>query len=689
MGNNFSRYAEEPPEQKKNRMHKHFSVRLNIFFFVAFLAFTVLIVRLAILQFVESQYLREETISITNSNSPIAPIRGTIYDRTGYAIAQSRSMQSVYYRVEGRATNKDDIIQLAKELEEIFALYGKPDQKRLSAAEILKLMDVGFDLDKAKTKEPSYYYVPRRIKTDLTNKEIAYLLEHRDQLRGVEVFEDSIRVYDSQSISAQLVGYMKRYNAARNPVSGLEFYKNKGDEYLEVEDVGFDGLELMYQDELRGQKGVKSYPVNALQKIIGPATLIPPDKGHNLHLTIDKNVQLATQQAITDHLNFIRNRRLAGDIAYAPNARSGYAVAMEVKTGKVVAMASMPDYNTNTWTGGMSNEEYSQIMPFINNGTITTSYPDYPEKERNKHPSSLVYMGSTVKPLSVLVGLMENVITPTSTYSDGGSFTFGKDKRTISNSDGHAYGILNPTSAIQVSSNTFMSAMIGIPLYNKYGGEKSKVLDVWAQYFAEFGLGVKTGSKLPNEYEGSNEFFKNAKTSSYQSAMVYASWGQNEKYTTLQLTQFAATLASRGKRMMPQFVEKVTKSNGELVRGYEPVMLNETNYPNNYWDVVIRGMRSGAEGIDELPFPVARKTGTSTQDVPGGRVDNAVFISFAPIDDPVLAIAVVVPEGRFGKFGAAPIAAKMYAAYDQHIGGLSSPPAGGSASGGNSAAKRP
>lgn len=138
--------------------------------------------------------------------------------------------------------------------------------------------------------------------------------------------------------------------------------------------------------------------------------------------------------------------------------------------------------------------------------------------------------------------------------------------------------------------------------------------------------------------------------------------------------------------MMPQFVEKVTKSSGDLVRGYEPVVLNEVNYPKNYWDTVINGMRSGAEGIEELPFPVARKTGTSTQDVPGGRVDNAVFISFAPINDPVLAIAVVVPEGRFGKYGAAPIAAKMYQAYDQYIGGLSAP--AGAAGAGN-AVKRP
>ncbi|WP_028549960.1 peptidoglycan D,D-transpeptidase FtsI family protein [Paenibacillus sp. UNC451MF] len=674
MGSGFFRYTDDQTEKQDIRKRRHFSIRLNLFFFVTFSLFSVLIIRLAILQFVEGKYFKEVENMISHSESPIAPIRGSIFDRAGYAIAQSRSMQSLYYRVEGRATDRDEIIELAKKLETIFADYGKQDAKVLPAAEILKLMDVGFDMNKNKTKEPSYYSIPRRIKADLSNNEIAFLLEHRDELKGIEILEDSIRLYDNQRIAAQLVGYMKRFNAARNPQSGLAYYRSKTDEYLDVEDVGFDGLELMYQEELRGKKGSKTYPVNAAEKIIGPATIVSPEKGHNLYLTLDKDIQLATQKAITDHLSFLRNRSAAGEFAYAPYARSGYAVAMEVQTGKVIAMASMPDYDTNLWTGGISsNEVYNQIMPFVNNGTITTSYPDFPAQERNKHPSSLVFMGSVIKPLTILIGMREGVITPYSTYSDSGSFSFGVgNNATIRNSDGHAYGALNPTTAILNSSNTYMSAMVGIPLWNKYGGEKSKVLDVWAEHLAEFGLGVKTGSNLPNEIAGSNDFFQNAKTSSMQSAMVYASWGQNEKYTTLQLAQYAATLANRGKRMQPQFVEKITTTDGELVKGYESVVLNEVNYPKNYWDTVIKGMKSGAAGIEDLPYPVARKTGTSTQAVPGGTVDNAVLISFAPADNPVLAVAVVVPEGKFGRYGAAPIAAKIYEAYDQYIGGLSS-----------------
>ncbi|MFE5321064.1 peptidoglycan D,D-transpeptidase FtsI family protein [Paenibacillus sp. NPDC056579] len=684
MGGGFFRYTEDQTEKLEVRKRRHFSIRLNLFFFVTFVLFSVLIVKLAILQFVEGKYFKEIENLVSNSQSPIAPIRGTIYDRTGYAIAQSRSMQSLYYRVEGRAANKEEIIELAKMLEGVFADYGSPYAKPLSAAEILKRMDVGFDLEQNKTKEPSYYSVPRRIKEDLSQKEIAYLLERRDQMKGIEIFEDSVRLYDNQMIAAQLVGYMKRFSAARNPQSGLEYYRSKTDEYLDVEDVGFDGIELMYQEELRGKKGSKSYPVNASQKIVGPATVVPPQKGHNLYLTIDKDIQLATEKAITDHLAFIRNRSLAGQFAYAPNARSGYAVAMEVKTGKVVAMASLPDYDTNLWTGGMSTEQYNNIMQFVNNGTITTSYPDFPAKELGKHPSSIVYMGSVVKPLTILVGMNEGVISPNSTYYDSGSFSFGAGgNATIRNSDGYANGTLNPTSAIQKSSNTFMSAMVALPLYNKYGGEKSKVLDVWAEYMAKFGLGIKTGSNLPNEYAGSNEFFKNAKGSSTQSAMVYASWGQNEKYTTLQLAQYAATLANRGKRMQPQFVDKIVSSEGELVKGFEPVVLDEVSFPKVYWDTVINGMKSGAAGIEDLPYPVARKTGTSTQEVPGGTVDNAVLISFAPANNPVLAVAVVVPEGQFGRYGASPIAAKIYEAYDQYIGGLSGKAPTGAVAGAN------
>jgi penicillin-binding protein 2 len=437
-------------------------------------------------------------------------------------------------------------------------------------------------------------------------------------------------------------------------------------------------LEKMYQDVLRGKNGTKMYPVNAAQKIIGRVTVTPPEKGNNLVLTINKDVQLATEQAIMDQLNYLKSSRNTPMISAGANARSGYAVAMEVKTGNIVSMASMPDYNLNLWTGGISTADYENIQSFVNNGAIRHSPANYPEKEQPKHTPSLVFMGSVIKPLSILIGLNEGLITPYTTYYDSGSFSFGKGKgSTISNSGGTAYDNLNPTTAIEHSSNTYMSAKIGIPFYAKYGGENKQVTQKWSEYMAKFGLGVLTGSGLPYESAGLNDFVKNAEKDSYQSAMVYASWGQNEKYTTLQLAQFAATLANRGKRMKPQFVQEIKTYDGQVVQTVHPEVLEETKFPDLYWNTVINGMKSGAEGMGNLPYNVARKTGTSTQAVAGGTVDNAVFIAFAPAENPVLAVAVVVPEGGYGRYGASPIAAKMFEAYDKNYNGALSASAGG------------
>ncbi|MGF9913839.1 penicillin-binding transpeptidase domain-containing protein [Paenibacillus ehimensis] len=641
--------------------------RINVFFFITFCLFSILILRLAMLQLVESKNLKEEEAN--NKNRPIPPTRGNIFDRKGAPIAYTTPTQSLYFRIEQGQT-QDQVIALARELERIFSERGAPSPKKLTAEEIIRLMDVGYDLTKTKTKEPSFYYVPRRIKTDLTRDEIAYIGQWRDELKWIQVVEESTRTYDRENtIAVQLVGYMKPFSAAREPNNGLPFYRKKENTegYVDTEDVGFDGIELMYQKELRGESGYKAFPVNAANKIVGPeVTLQTPKKGNHLYLTIDKDVQLMTEQAIMDHLATLQSS--GNRFAYAPNARAGYAVAMEVKTGKVVAMASMPDYDPNLWISGFSTKsDFDSIQPFVNNGTITTAYGNFPEEERKKHPTSIVYMGSTIKPLSVLIGFKEGLIHPGTQYYDTGVFTYGKDNSRLTNSDRAAYGWLTPATAIAHSSNTFMSDKIGNALHSKYG---EKAVDVWEDYLAKFGLGVSTQSGLPREYKGVNEF-KTNKSESFQSRMVFASWGQNERYTTLQLAQFATTLATRGKRLKPLLVDKIESyDRGQLIQKFdEPVVLDETEFAAAEWNAVLQGMANvKVQGFDGFPYSFARKTGTSTQSVGKKLVDNAVFIAFAPLENPTLAVAVVVPEGGFGAWGAAPIARKIFDAYDQYYG---------------------
>lgn len=642
-------------EEFEESHRRQFSIRLNIFFFATFLIFSVLVVRLAILQFVEGPTLTEAESSIVNNETPIMPSRGIIYDASGSKIAYSLSTQSLYftlskdYRLD---ENKEEFLNIVGDLKRVFNAYGDPNNK-MTADQIIEAMDI--------TYRKNYGYTPRRIKKDLSNKEIAYFLEHKDEYQGIEVREESIREYSPDRVAVQTIGYLKGFSGVK---SSMNKYKNRArlsgtdERYMDTELVGVDGLEYTFQDELRGKNGVRSTPINALNRVDGRAELTPPQKGYNLWMTIDKNVQLATQQAITDQVAFLRSYRSGN--AYAANALTGYAVAMEVDTGNVVAMASMPDYDPMIWSQSPTAEQLKAIEPYYPNGTIREIY-------NGRRASSLVLMGSVIKPLTVLIGMKEGFFTPYTWYTDRGSAKFGRAgyETPVRNALGEVLGQLNPSRAIEKSSNAFMIDMIGKPLYNKYGNES---VNVWDKYMKEFGLGVTTNSGLPYENAGRGEYTDLKAAGSAQAAMAYASFGQQGRYTALQLAQYVTTIANRGERLKPQFVSKITDAKGNTVKTYGREVINTINFPAEDWNVVINGMRSKVAVLENYRYDVARKTGTSQQSVYGKIVDNGVFIAFAPRDNPKLAVAVVIPEGGFGSRSAAPVAIKIFDAYDQEYG---------------------
>jgi penicillin-binding protein 2 len=675
-GATHSAIAEEKQKQEWQK-RRHFSIRINVFFFFTFLLFSILIVRLAQLQFVEGKAFSAAEKAGGNRPIAISPIRGNIYDIKEAPIAYTISAQSIFYRLQqtSKKTEKAERIALAKQLEKIFANYGDKTITQPTASEIIELMDVGIDINGNKTKDANSIgitFMPRRIKTNLTKSEIAYISEHRDELKGVEISEESTRFYDTDTdkgsfIAPQLIGYMRPYNTASN---NLGFYKSV-EGYLDEEYVGYDGLELLYQNDLRGKPGKKSYPINAKDQIIGQVQITPPVKGHNLILTMDKSVQVAAQKAVTNHLELLKK---SPDRFYAMGnqAVAGYAVAIEVDTGRVMAMVSMPDYDPNLWIGGMPQKVLDQIQYRYTNGAIRQRYADVSDpKQFGKHPTSLVPPGSTLKPLSVLIGLNEGLISPYTSYSDSGQFFYGKDNNSkISNSDNHAYGLLSPARAIAVSSNTFMAEKIGEPLYLRKNAKTP--IDIWDQYMSSFGLGILTGSNLPNESAGIKEYIDNESLST-QAALVFGSFGQAARYTTLQLAQYTMMLANHGKRYRPQFVDSIRTYDGQLIKKIQPEILDQIKFPDAYWKVIEDGMsKVGYTGFEDVANPVTykvnRKTGTSQQNVGGKTIDNAVFIAYAPADKPKLAVAVVVPEGGFGKFGAGPIARQIFDAYDQSFG---------------------
>ncbi|OKP93803.1 penicillin-binding protein 2 [Paenibacillus sp. P32E] len=674
----MSVFRKQASSQDEKDSKSSLGLRLNVFFFSTFIIFCVIIIRLAVVQFVEGPTLTEVETSRDTKNVPLAAIRGSIRASGGEEIAYSTSVQSLYITLTkeytAKSTDKETKITsftpearanayaLANKLVESFNKYGDPKGEKLTVNDVINSLDLNF-------KKYSGF-MARRIKAGLTSEEVAYFMEHKAEFPGLEVVEESNRHYDKDKVAVQTVGYIKPFKSS----SSLDIYKNiqnamklldadPGLTYKDDEFVGFDGLELQYQRELRGKNGYQVISVNPQNMAEKVEKVVPPVKGNDLWTTINKNIQLKTQKAITEQISWLHSHAVQGKTH--PNAITGYAVAMEVDTGNIVAMASMPDYDTNVWTSGsLPTDVWNRIIDNYQNGTINPISSGV----SGNGLRSVLLMGSTIKPLSVLIGLNEGLFSTSSIYTDTGSTSFGKEghETKVRNASGHVYGPMDPAKAITKSSNVFMVDMVGKKLYDKYG---SKGIEVWDKYMKEFGLGVSTQSGLPREFLGQINYSDTKAAGSAQAALVYASFGQQGSYTTLQLAQYASTLANEGIRIKPQLVSKITDSNGKVVKTFGREELDKvTTFDDSFWREIKKGMSSEVTAFNDFPYDFARKTGTSQQQAKGELRDNGVFIAFAPRDKPKLAVAVVIPEGGFGSNSAAPVARKIFDAYDWEYG---------------------
>jgi cell division protein FtsI/penicillin-binding protein 2 len=573
--------SEGPPDRS------FLGLRINLFFFSTFIIFCVIIVRLAVLQFVEGPTLTDVESDRDTKNVPLAATRGIIYAAGGEKLAYSTPVYALYItltkeytaKVTDKETGHTSFTQeakaksndLASRLVADFKRYGDPEGKPMTQEEVLKALDLEF--------RKSLGYVARRIKTGLTPKEVAYFMEHRNDYPGLEVMEESIRHYDKDTVAVQTVGYIKPFISShgramyQNIVHAMKNSKEPGLVYKDDEIVGFDGLELQYQRELRGKNGYQEISVNPQNMAEKIEKIVPPVKGNDIWTTINKNVQIKTEQAIMEQIGWLHSNPVQGKVH--PSALTGYAVAMEVDTGNVVAMASMPDYDTNIWTTGtLPTAVYEKIMYNYQNGTITPIASGLSGHELR----SVLLMGSTIKPLTVLIGLNEGFFSTTTTYVDKGITTFGKagHETSVKNASGHVYGPMRPALAIEKSSNVFMIDMVGKKLHDKYGG--SKGIEVWDKYMKEFGLGVSTQSGLPGEFHGQINYTNIEAAGSTQAALVYASFGQQGSYNTLQLAQYVTTLANEGERIKPQLVSRITDAEGHTVKEFGREVLDKITF---------------------------------------------------------------------------------------------------------------
>ncbi len=424
----------------------------------------------------------------------------------------------------------------------------------------------------------------------------------------------------TQSLS-HILGYMGK-------LSPEEYAKYRALGYLSVDELGKTGVEKIYEKELRGELGQQETEVDAHGRIKGFVGDKPAIDGQNLVLTLDVELQRRAEQTLRDELI------LAG-------VKRGAVVAMDPRDGSILAMVSLPAYNDNDFSGGVSSTVYSALLQ-------DPDQPLFPRAIAGTYPS-----GSTVKIVISAAALAEGVITPNTTIFSVGGLSIGPWFFPDWKAGGH--GPTNVRGAIAWSVNTFF--------YTIGGGYESFVglgVDRLSEWMRRFGMGTKTGIDLPSEAEGfvpSKEWKEQTQGERWFVGDTYnLSIGQGDLLVTpLQVALYTAAIANGGTLLRPHVVKR-DQENTRVQQITEPAFIG----------VVRSGMRENVtygsgRSLSDLPFAAAGKTGTAQWH--REKNNHAWFTSFAPFEKPEIVVTVLLEEGGEGSSVAVPVAKRILRAW--------------------------
>lgn len=571
------------------------SARKSIIYFILIGTFALISFRLFQMQILQQESYEEK--SADNSIKPIEqiPLRGVFFDR---------NMEIVVSNLP------------AYTLRIIPAYYNRELNRIL---ETVLETDSGY-IDQILYNNRIYSkYIPVRIKRGIDFKVVSWLEENSEHLTGVDYIVEMQRGYPAGVKGSHMFGYTKEISPQQ--------LKNNKDYYKPGDYVGHNGIEKTYEEFLRGIKGYNYILVDSKRKEIGRYNEGVEDvasiKGNDLILSIDADVQR------------IAEKELIG--------KSGAVVAIEPKTGEVLALVSAPEYDLSQFAYVTSKDFLNQLYsnptkPLFNRATMSVKPP-----------------GSTFKLMSAIAALDMGIITEETTIYCGGGFTFGR----FFSCHGGVHGSLNVVHAIEKSCNTFFYNLI-----YKIG------LDKWKEYAMKLGFNSKTGIDIGEEVAGlipDSKYYEKIYGAKWpRSIMASLGIGQGEvSVTPLQLALYVALIANNGKTFTPHIVKGYLDNN---TRQFNPFQFKEISLgiKQEAFDIVKQGMflvvngEGTATWIKSKDIEIAGKTGTAQN--PHGK-DHAVFVGFAPFDNPQIAVAVIVENIGFGSTYAAPIAKKMIDAY--------------------------
>jgi len=428
------------------------------------------------------------------------------------------------------------------------------------------------------------------------------------------------------NIAPHILGYLGEVSK--------ELCKNNP-KYREGDYVGMSGIEESYESDLAGKKGVRIMVVDASNKEVedfkhGKFDTMP-EPGSNLTCTLDANLQAYGEKLMHN--------------------KAGSIVAIDPSSGEVLALVSCPEYDPNLLVGSIRARNYSSLV------LDTLDIPLFNRALMAQYPP-----GSTFKPIEALIGQQEGVLNEHTVYYCAGSYPGGKPK-----CDAH-HGSLDLEPAIAKSCNTYFSYVFMSIMGNRKYPTMEEALDSWRKYVNSFGLGTRLDIDLPSALRGNvptiehyNRVFGRGHWRPF--TIISLGIGQGEmEVTPLQLANEASIIANRGYYFMPHVIKSIGDKN-EIQKKY--TTKHYTLVDPKYFDVVVQGMSDvvsdGTAAASKIPgVTMCGKTGTAQN--PNGR-DNSLFIAFAPMDHPKIALCVVIERGGWGAEWAAPIASLMIEKY--------------------------
>ena len=576
------------------------------------LAFALLAGRFVYLQVIQHEYYSTRAEDNRISLVPIAPNRGVILDRNGTIMARNYSAFTLEL-TPSKIANLDETIERLGQLVEI-----QPKDKR----RFRKLLE----------ESKSFESLP--IRTRLSDREVALFAANRYLFPGVEVQARLFRQYPLGSVAAHVLGYINRINKSDLDVIDES---DQGANYKGTDHIGKTGLEQKYEFQLHGETGYEEIEIDAGGQAVRNISRTAPVSGNNLTLTLDAKLQEITEKAFGD--------------------RRGALVAIEPSTGGILARVSTPTFDPNLFVDGIRSDDWD----LLNNS------PDRPMV--NRALNGAYPPGSTFKPFMALAALELGKRTPHQAIADPGFFVFGGHNFRDDKKGGH--GMVDMYKSIVQSCDTYYYM-----LANDMG------IDNIARFMGPLGLGQRTGVDIEGESEGvlpSPEWkkrrFKNpAQQKWFAGETISIGIGQGyNAYTPIQLAQAMSVLANNGVVYRPHLVKYITDSKTGEKTPIEPQPLRTLPWKQENIDVIKKAMigvnkeGTGARAFAGAEYESGGKTGTAQVfSLKGGDYksstlrqelrDHALFIAFAPADQPKIALAVLVENGGFGAQSAAPIA---------------------------------